>query len=72
MIVLFLSLPPDSAGPICQPVHLPNDMGRDVDFVVDTVTTHSQTPTESLRITQKNLSANLNLLYVFGKISRQL
>lgn len=49
MIVLFLSLPPDSAGPICQLVHLPNDMGRDVDFVVDTVTTHSLTPTESLR-----------------------
>lgn len=42
MIVLFLSLPPNQAGPVCQPLHLSNDMGRDIDFVVDTVKTHSK------------------------------
>lgn len=42
MIVLFLSLPPNQAGPVCQPVHLSNDMGRDINFVVDTSKTHSK------------------------------
>lgn len=42
MIVLFLSLPPNQAGPVCQPVHLSNDMGRDIDFVVDTAKTLSK------------------------------
>lgn len=40
MTVLFLSLPPNQAGPVCQPVHLSNGMGRDIDSVVDTVKTH--------------------------------
>lgn len=42
MIALFLSLPPNQAGPACQPVHLSSDMGRDINFVVDTVKTHSK------------------------------
>lgn len=42
MIVLFLSLPPNQAGPVCQPVHLSNGMRRDIDFVVDAAKTHSK------------------------------
>lgn len=41
MIVLVWSLPPNQAGPVCQPVHLSTDMGRDIDSAVDTVKTHS-------------------------------
>lgn len=47
MIVLFLSLPPNQAGPVCQPVHLSHDMGRDIGFVVDTAEHTFQTAAES-------------------------